>query len=148
LGVEVVLVKIYCDTDTLFHNAKRQEKESKTRRELVLANLTADYDQLPQISNDERFYRTERIITDPHGGFIGNPLVSDVQDEAILAELVERGLEFRDAEHIAQAICHLCDVFLTLATVRSPRRSSAEPACLLPIVRQNPENREIQESLA
>jgi hypothetical protein len=155
-------VKIYCDTDTLFHNVKRQEQESKTGKELVaikqlldcwrrgkilmfrslvnlreiektknteqFANLRADYDQLPQIPNDERFYGTERIITDPHGGFIENPLVSDVQDEAILAKLVERGLGLRDAQHITQAICNSCDVFLTRDedTIIKPHRQWIE----------------------
>jgi len=28
-------MKIYCDTDTLFHNVKRQEKEPKTKNELL-----------------------------------------------------------------------------------------------------------------
>ena len=159
---EVVVVKIYCDTDTLFHNVKRQEQESKTRKELVaikqmldcwrrgrilmfrslvnlreiektknaeqLAKLMADYEQLPQIPKDERFYGTERIVTDPHGGFIDNPLVSDVQNEAILAELVQRGLDFPDAQHITQAICNLCDVFLTRDedTIIKPHRKWIE----------------------
>jgi hypothetical protein len=40
-------------------------------------------------------------------------LVSDVQDEKILAELQGYGLSRRDAEHITQAGCNGCEVFLT-----------------------------------
>jgi hypothetical protein len=159
---EIVLVKIYCDTDTLFHNVKRQEQEAKTRKELVainqlldcwrrgkilmfgslanlreiertknaehLANLRADYDQLRQTPKDERFLGTDEIITDPHGGFIENPLVSDVQNEEILSELADKGLEVRDAQHITQAICNLCDVFLTRDedTIIKPQRQWIE----------------------
>jgi len=42
-----------------------------------------------------------------------SPIISDVQDEAIRAELMKRGLKQRDAEHITQAVCNNCDVFLT-----------------------------------
>jgi hypothetical protein len=51
--------------------------------------------------------------TDQYGGFVSSPLISDVQDEALRDELINRGLTRRDAEHITQAICNGCDVFLT-----------------------------------
>jgi hypothetical protein len=44
---------------------------------------------------------------------INSPIISDVQDEAIRAELMAHGLKQRDAEHITQAICNSYDVFLT-----------------------------------
>jgi hypothetical protein len=45
--------------------------------------------------------------------YFNSPIISDVQDEAIRAELMKRGLKQRDAEHITQAVCNNCDVFLT-----------------------------------
>ena len=141
------VVKIYCDTNTLFHNVARHPTDLKTQIELraleqllacyrrgkismfrsrvnlreiektpdveQLANLRADYEALQQIPKDERFYGTEKLITDPRGGYIENPLVSDVWDEPLCAKLVERGLEIRDAQHITQALCNHCNVFLT-----------------------------------
>lgn len=66
----------------------------------------------------EKVIKDETIVgynaqSDPCGGFIGFALISDVPNEAIRAELIGRGLEQRDAEHITQAVCNDCDVFLT-----------------------------------
>ena len=51
--------------------------------------------------------------TDTYGGFVTYPLISDVQDETLRKELMARGLKQRDAEHLTQAVCNDCDVFLT-----------------------------------
>jgi len=151
-------MKIYCDTDTLFHNVKRQEEEPKTKNELLalqklldcwragtilmfrslvnlreiertksseqLGKLRSDYDELPAIPKDERFYGTDEMITDPYGGRIRNPLVADVQDEDLFEKLVQRKLSKPDAQHITQAVCNECDVFLTRdeGTIIKPHR--------------------------
>jgi len=151
-------MKIYCDTDTLFHNVKRQETEPKTGKELLalekllkcwrdgkilmfkslvnlreiertknaqqLAKLRSDYNELPQIPNDEKFYGTDRLVTFPYGGLIENPLVSDVQDEKLCEELVQRRMRKADAQHITQAVCNHSDVFLTRGeeTIIKPHR--------------------------
>ena len=46
-------------------------------------------------------------------GFVGYPLISDIQDEPICKELEQHGLQRRDAQHITQAVCNECDIFLT-----------------------------------
>jgi hypothetical protein len=75
--------------------------------------LRADFAALPPLPKDESVHGSERLITDPHGGFICNPIVSDVQDEGLCAELKKRGLTRRDADHITQAVCNHCDIFIT-----------------------------------
>jgi predicted nucleic acid-binding protein len=100
----------------------------KTKDTKQLANLIADYETLLQIPLDEKFYGTEKIITDPYGGYVENPLVSDVQDEDLCAELIDGGLEIYDAQHITQAVRNSCDVFLTRdeETIITPHRKWIE----------------------
>src|SRR6266498_3072744 len=46
---------------------------------------------LKPIPNDEKLLGIH-TTTDQYGGFVSSPMISDVQDEAIRAELIERGL--------------------------------------------------------
>lgn len=52
-------------------------------------------------------------MVDRFGSVVSSPLVSNVQDEKTLADLQALGLKRRDAEHITQALCNHCEVFLT-----------------------------------
>jgi hypothetical protein len=148
-------VIIYCDTNTLFNNINNEPIELAALKRLLAAHragsivmrrslvnlrevmdteeltkqqaLVADYEQLEPISKDEKVHGFHNQA-DQYGGFISNPLVSDVQDEAICRELEQRGLERRDAQHITQAACNDCDVFLTRdrKTIIGPHRSWLE----------------------
>ena len=89
--------------------------------------LIVDYQALEPIPKDEKllgFY----MQTDQYGGCITNPMFSDVQDEALREELTRRGLDLRDAEHITQAVCNGCGVFLTRdeRTIINPHRAWLE----------------------
>ena len=153
LGTEAQL-KIYCDTSTLPHNIRHADQKSQGElaalkqlaencsmfgslvvlRELMNTpeqtqknNLIVDYKALEPIPKDEKVlgFHTQ---TDQYGGFVSYPLISDVQDETLRKELTQRGLGLRDAEHITQAVCNGCDVFLTRdeRTIIKPHRSWLE----------------------
>jgi len=77
---------------------RRELEETKSLSQLE--KLRADYESLPPLPKDERPYGSEFLVTDPRGGCISNPLVSDVQDETRCAEVTNRGLTIRDAQHI------------------------------------------------
>ena len=138
LGAEAQL-KIYCDTNTLPNNIRHADQKSQRElaalkqlaekylmfgslvvlRELMNTteqnqrnSLIVDYKALEPIPKDQRLlgFHTQ---THQYGGFVSYPLISDVQDEALRKELTRRGLDLRDAEHITQAVCNGCDVFLT-----------------------------------
>jgi hypothetical protein len=96
----------------MFRSLVNRRELEETKNLTQLEKLRSDYESLPPLPKDERPYGAEFLITDPNGGCISNPLVSDVQDEQTCAELKSR-LESRDAEHITQAICNHCDIFLT-----------------------------------
>ena len=147
-------MKIYCDTNTLLHNICDPDYKSQRERDAIkrLADefsllgskvahrevmdttdetqrnyLIADYRALEPVPKDERIHGFH-TQTDPLGGCVTYPLVSDVQDEALVKELTERGLGKRDAEHIVQAVCNECDVFLTrdVDTIIRPHREWLE----------------------
>jgi hypothetical protein len=83
----------------------------------------AEQAKLNPIPNDEKPLGSQ-MTPDQYGGFVSSPLVSDVQNESIRDELIARGLEQKDAEHITQAVCNDCDVFLTCdkKTIINPHR--------------------------
>src|SRR5262245_5126632 len=147
-------LRIYCDTSTLPENISgadpKSQKELRAIKELrklgmmfgshlVLCEvmntknerkrnqLSTEHAALAPIPKDEKLlgYNT---TTDWRGGFACCPMISDVQDEAIRAELIAQGLEQRDAEHITQAVCNDCDVFLTRdeRTIINPHRAWLE----------------------
>ena len=72
----------------------------------------AEHAALKPILKDEKLLGFN-ATSGPYGGFTCHPIIADVQDETIRNELIAKGLEPRDAEHITQAVCNNCDVFLT-----------------------------------
>lgn len=101
---------------------------------------TTDLDQqkrlLDEFAERQKIPRDELVCgfathSDQYGGFVTYPLVSDVQDEALRDELIERGLSPRDAEHITQTVCNSYDVFLTRdeCTIIKPHREWLQTRC-------------------
>jgi predicted nucleic acid-binding protein len=131
-------LKIYCDTSVLPSNIdpKTREKEhaalkqlaekhsmfvshlvryeamntpDKTKRDALIRECEA----LEPVPKDEKllgYYIAQHDRT----GFLQGVRISDVQNEWLRQELMDRGCKQRDAEYITQAICNDCDVFLTL----------------------------------
>ncbi|MBZ5616655.1 MAG: hypothetical protein LAO23_21820 [Acidobacteriia bacterium] len=144
-------LKVYCDTNTLPGNIGDPDELAALERlachegiELVCSHLgaheasntksvqkrnvlVAEHNTRRCVEKDEKLlgFNTQ---TDWRGGFICSPLISDVQDESIRAELIDQGLEPRDAEHVTQAVCNKCDVFLTRdqETIIEPHRTWLE----------------------
>jgi len=76
-------------------------------------NLRRDFLELVPIAKDEKVLGFDNLQSDPYGGFVSNPIISDVQDEPLAERLESQGLPKRDAQHLAQAISNNADVFLT-----------------------------------
>jgi len=136
-------LNIYCDTSSLFSNANKPTSQQEATAVLRLLQyhhqgkirlsrsnvalrelertgdpiqknaLLRDFLDLAPIANDEKVLGFDTLHTDPCGGHITNPLVSDVQDEYLVRRLEELGLPKQDAQHLAQAISNGVDVFLT-----------------------------------
>ncbi len=102
------------------HIALRELEETKDVEQRE--RLKADYDLLERVLKDERLLGFSHNV-DQFGGFVTCPLIQDIQDPKIFDEIY-RQLKYRvsgepdlntrrDAEHLTQAICNDCDVFLT-----------------------------------
>jgi hypothetical protein len=109
----------------------------RTKDASLREQLKADFDLLEGVLKDEKLlgFHTEH---DRYGGFVTYPLMSDIQDPKIFEEIYQEikrrtspATDFqmrRDAEHLTQAICNDCDVFLTRdhKTIISPMREWLE----------------------
>jgi hypothetical protein len=147
-------MKIYCDTSVLPENIGDADPKSQneliavkdlqkhgmmfgshlvryeamnTKNESKRNQLIAEHAALEPIPKDERLLGFQ-TTGDQYRGFVCYPMISDVQDEAIRVELLARGLEQRDAEHITQSVCNDCDMFLTRdeKTIINPHRAWLE----------------------
>jgi hypothetical protein len=83
----------------------------KTKDEGKRSTLVGEHEARTLIPKDEKVVGFNAQSS--QHGFVGFFLLADVQDETLRAELIAQGLEQRDAEHITQAVCNGCDVFLT-----------------------------------
>src|SRR5438034_478415 len=71
----------------------------------------------PSVAKDEKVLGFDNLQSDPYGGFVSNPIISDVQDEPLAERLESQGLPKRDAQHLAQAISNNADVLNCLCQV-------------------------------
>ena len=70
-------------------------------------------------------------IPDRYGGFISNPTVTDVIDQALFDDLKARGLEKHDADarHLMYAVRNGCSRFVTLDPDFLDNRTRLEEGC-------------------
>jgi hypothetical protein len=136
----IMTLKIYCDTSVLPENIDGTDAKSKQElaavRELEKLGvefvgshigrheaaqtgdqskqkrLIAEHEALKPVPKDEKPVGFN-VTTGPNAAFVGFFRLADVQDETIRNELIAKGLEPRDAEHITQAVCNNCAIFLT-----------------------------------
>ena len=135
-------MKIYCDTNCLLHNIRGKKcqgelaalKHLAERHELygsrfvrhevldtpvrnasdeVLRDfLIVECDALKPVPKDEKLLGFHTNY-DQFGGFVCCPMIADTHDDVLCEELKKRGLDPKDAQHITQAVCNDCGVFLT-----------------------------------
>jgi hypothetical protein len=90
-------------------NKTKRDTSTETLREILVGEAAA-----LELVAKEKVLLGFQHLTDQFGGFFAGPLMTDVPDETIRSEIMERGLKQRDAEHVTLAICNACDVILTL----------------------------------
>ena len=98
---------------TMQHSNIALRELEETTNPIQRDSLRRDFLEIVPIANDEKVLGSDNLVTDPFGGFVSNPIVSDVQDEPLAQRLQSQSLPKRDAQHLAQAISNKADVFLT-----------------------------------
>jgi hypothetical protein len=115
-------------------NVLRGEVE-RTQDQTQRDKLRRDFLDLVPVALDEKFLGADSQCTDPFGGHVINPFVSDVQDEDLSQELQASGLKRLDAQHLAQAISNGVDVLLTRDGNFIKRRAEFEAKYKIKILR-------------
>jgi hypothetical protein len=133
---DAVRTLIYCDTSCLPGNIRGEENEpelealkqlqarfdfygSRFVREEASATaepqmrdaLIVQCNTLKPVPKDEKILGFHSQF-DRFGGCCW-PMIADTHDDALCEELKNRGLKPKDAQHITQAVCNECGVFLT-----------------------------------
>ena len=127
-------LKIYGDTNTLSGNASNASERSalrklaadgvavmssnlvnyeamKTANETKRNALVADHNTREKVAKNERIWGHQSYGDGLN--WVTYPLLSDVQDEQLQAEIIAQGIELYDAKHLSQAFSNDCDIFLT-----------------------------------
>jgi len=108
----LVYERRHTGTLTIYWPRVALRKLERTSNQEQRARLRAEYENLEQIPQDESVYDFNNEV-DLYGCSSSYPLISDDQDESIRRELEAQGIDPGDAQHITQAVCNNCDVFLT-----------------------------------
>jgi predicted nucleic acid-binding protein len=66
-----------------------------------------------EIAKDDHIVLGSSTITDPYGGFITNPIVTDIVDQRLYDLLLATGLGADDAKHLMYAVHNGYERFLT-----------------------------------
>jgi predicted nucleic acid-binding protein len=124
---ELAALEKLAERYSLFGSRLALREAATTAEKTQRDSLILDYKALEAIPKDERVLDFNSQ-SDQYGGFISYPLIADCQDETLREELIEHGLEPKDAEHLTQAVCNDCEVFLTRDedTIINPHRQWLE----------------------
>lgn len=110
-------------------SAESRREQDRAAEPSVRAVLHGKRDQVPRMSDDHKVLGFSQN-TDPCGGYVVAPLVTDVVDETLLAQLQAAGLKRGDAYHIMYAAHGRCDWFVTLDERDIlPRKTDIEALC-------------------
>ncbi len=104
-------------------------EQEKTKDPELRATLTASREDVPPVRQDHTVLGFA-CCSDHLGGFVTNPLVSDLVDETLFAKLTTLGVPDADARHVMYAVHNRCCRFVTLDTRDLlPMRSRIEAIC-------------------
>jgi hypothetical protein len=105
-----------------------QREIARTRNEAVRSQLTQGLVGTKFATHDHIVLGFDNQQTDPFGGYISNPLVTDIIDNNIYSTLTKIPLKDLDAKHLMVAICNGYDRFLTTDPDFISSRSQIEAA--------------------
>jgi len=103
-------------------------EQERTRDVERRSRLEAARDLVSVVQADHRVIGIDNI-DGPFGTVSANPIVSDIVDEAIFADVMKLGLRSADARHFMYAAANNCQRFVTLDPDFLDRRALLETRC-------------------
>jgi len=103
-------------------------EQERTRDAARRAQLEAARELVSVVQADHRVLGFENLVG-PSGTIAANPIVSDLFDESIFADVTSLGLKSADARHFMYAAANNCQRFVTLDPDFLDRRSLLENRC-------------------
>lgn len=103
-------------------------EQERTRDAARRSQLEDARDQVSVVQADHRVVDFENL-DDPSGTIATNPIVSDIVDQHLFADLKAIGLEDSDARHFMYAAANNCHRFVTLDPHFLNRRLELEKRC-------------------
>ncbi len=105
-------------------------EQERTKDPVKRATLEAARGELSAVVSDHVVLGFNSV-EGPHGTMAVGPLISDIVDEALFADLKSMGLRDSDAKHFMYAFANAnaCDRFVTLDSDFIDRRHSLEARC-------------------
>ena len=114
-------VKLVTSRESWREQERTRDPERRTR-------LEASRDEVSAVANDHVVLGFSNVMG-PYGTVAANPIVSDVVDDALFADLKKIGLRDADARHLMYAVVNTCDRFVTLDRDFLDRREALEARC-------------------
>lgn len=109
--------------------SKETDREhEKTRDPAIRARLQEARGETPRVPNDHALLGFNTVF-DQLGGFVTSPLLTDIVDETLFADLKSLGLKSADARHLMYAVANGCDRFVTMDPDFINRRADLEARC-------------------
>jgi len=102
-------------------------EQDRTRCEKTREELRSSRDKTPVVSEDHKLLGFNSVDLG-YRGFISSPLMTDIVDEVMFAELRAAGLKSGDARHLMYALCNGCVRFVTTDPDFLNRRLAIEAA--------------------
>ena len=104
-------------------------EQERTRDPVKRARLEAARGEVSAVATDHVLLGFNHL-TGSYGTIANSPIITDIVDEALFADLKGIGLSDSDAKHLMYAVINACDRFITLDPDFLDRRAILEARCL------------------
>ena len=104
-------------------------EQERTRDQNLRSQFERDRPNVPVVSDDHRVLGFQSQYDNLGRWFGASPLVTDVVDDALMAQLKKSGLMDADARHLMYAVHNGCDRFVTTDPHFLDRRVALDELC-------------------
>jgi hypothetical protein len=103
-------------------------EQERTKDPVKRAQLEAARGEVSAVATDHILLGSNHL-TGPYGTIAVTPIITDIVDKALFADLKSIGLQDTDAKHLMYAVVNICNWFVTLDHDFLDRRATLEARC-------------------